>query len=88
MVALSELLRWVNERVMLVVVVGRAATYLAHTTCQLHVLFKKKKNAYSLIWLPWVFVAALGLLCCACRVGDATLVAVGGFPIAGAAFVA
>ena len=72
---------------MLVVAVGRAATYLAHTTCQLHVLFKKK-NVYSLFWLPWVFVAALGLHCCACGVGDATLVEVGRFPIAGASCVA
>ena len=63
MVPLSELLRWVNERVMLVVAVGRAATYLAHTTCQLHVLFKKKMfilyfGCLGSSWLHWVFIAA------------------------------
>ena len=57
MVPPSEMLQWVNEREMLVAVVGRAATYLVHTTCQLHVIFLKNFCLFFIL-------AALGLHCC------------------------
>ena len=72
MVPPSEMLQWVNESEMLVAVVGRAATYLVHTTCQLHVIFLK---SFCLFFILAAFGlrCCTGLHCCACGVGVGAL---------------